>query len=370
MLLVRVLLCAGLLSAVTPFVAAQSVAPRGEADAGKPASAMAWWQRWQRANAEHSYAGTLVQGDGRGHMRSARVWHAVHNGRQIDRIDTLSGEARSIFRTDNVLTVFRPDQKIVRIRDNAAGFAGFLPGQAPLSAGQRTEALRHYQALYLGRERVANQDADVTAFIPQDDYRHAFRFWSEQRTGVLIKWQTLELKPGVRRLADARIVREAAFTDLQVPAALQYATVEQMMRQTAGYAVSRHAVRTVSMEERGWSLRKAVPGYAMTQCYLRSRPSPEAEPVGAGAEAGPPAGGNPAALVHCVLSDGPGNISLFLQQETAVAPPPVRDPRVMARGATRILSQVYAGGYRATAVGEVPVTALQEVLRNLVHTGR
>lgn len=339
-----------------PVQAAPSV-PSAPPSAVAGFTSQQWLQRWQQASARESYAGTLALSGERGNLRSARVWHAVRDGRQIERVDNLAGAPRSIFRTDQAVHVFLREQKLLRIRTNMPRQALLFPGMVPLPAAQQADAARYYRAAYQGQERVANHLADIVQFAPVDGLRYAYRFWSEQKTGLLLKWQMLQPGTTSREMA---VLREVAFSDLQIQAPLSYPLIEGMMKETAGYQVRQTALRLTSLQQQGWAWRKAPTGYFVTHCYLRS-----AAGMAQGAEGEARAGLAASAAEHsadvtqCVLSDGLSSISLFLRDAPGSA---VQGQR--SRGATQIRSQSIEG-YGVTAVGEVPLAALQQVLDGL-----
>ncbi len=326
-----------------------------QAEAAQARTSLQWLQRWQQAAASNSFAGTLAVSGPNGNLRSARVWHAVQGGRQIERVDNLAGNARSMFRTDSGSRIFLHDQKLVRVQSNLPRGGMMFPGVQPLPAAQQAQGAARYQARQLGQERVSNHATDVVGFLPQDGLRHGFRFWSEQKSGLLLKWQLLELPAGATGFQQARMLREVAFSDLQIQAPLEYATLQQQMVQTSGYRIEQQALQTSTLEQQGWVMRQPLPGYVVTHCYLRPPLRDKAVPQ------------RPAAtgmVTQCVLSDGLSSISLFLEGASADKRSP---PAVRGRGATRIVSRSYAGGQVATAMGEVPVAALQALLDGLVR---
>jgi len=323
-----------------------------QADAAQDRSSLQWLQRWQQAAASNSFAGTMAVSGPNGNLRSARVWHAVQGGRQIERVDNLAGHSRSMFRTDSGSRVFLHDQKLVRVQSNLPRGGMMFPGMQPLPAAQQAQGAARYQARQLGQERVANHTADIVGFLPQDGLRHGFRFWSEQKSGLLLKWQLLELPAGATDFQRARMLREVAFSDLQIQAPLQYATLQQMMEQTTGYRVEQQVLQTTTPQQQGWSLR-SLPGYAITHCYLRP-------PL---RDKGQPQAGLGGKVTQCVLSDGLSSISLFLQAAEVG-----KGQQPAARGATRFVSRSYPGGQLATAIGEVPAAALQALLDGLARS--
>jgi sigma-E factor negative regulatory protein RseB len=201
-----------------------------------------------------------------------------------------------------------------------------------------------YSARAQGSERVAGLEADLVQLTPKDALRFGYRIWSEKKTGLVVKLQTLD--------AEGRVLEQVAFSELQLDAPVSMDKLTQMMRNTDGYTLEKTELVKTSAAAEGWQLKKPVPGFKPMSCYRR------------------PAGAAPAAdtLVQWVFSDGLASVSLFIE--------PFDRRRhgaegTMAMGATHTLVRRLAerqgqdGGWWLTAVGEVPVATLQAFAQGL-----
>src|SRR6185369_5797460 len=106
-------------AAATAFLATQVLAAPGlpdarAADGRGDRSVSEWLARMSDASRQRSYIGTFVVSSSNGSMASARIWHACDGQRQVERIDTLSGEKRSTFRRDDEVLTFLPESRTVR----------------------------------------------------------------------------------------------------------------------------------------------------------------------------------------------------------------------------------------------------------------
>ena len=112
-------------------VAAQSLAPAtGVAESVHAAEARTineWLLRTHEASKRLAYTGTFVVSSG-GAMSSARIWHVCEGNQQMERVETLSGAPRSIFRHNDQIVTFMPDQKLVRseTRESTGTFPDLL----------------------------------------------------------------------------------------------------------------------------------------------------------------------------------------------------------------------------------------------------
>lgn len=363
---------------VLPLVAAGGVMVRpawGQqmqqvaAGSAVPANAMHWMQRWQQAVANHSYTGTVTVMRERGSLHSARVWHAAQGVKQIDRMEMLSGAPRTFMRSGNEVSAWEgegKDRRLLAMRDGAHGGSPFF-GIERLSQPQQREIARHYRAVFLGQQRVANYQADVVGFVPSDNLRAPYRFWTEQKTGLLLKWQMLEMDSAPPyRWEQAGVLREIAFSDVQVPAPVDYAAMQAMLERSTGERrpSGRHLPPVTSLSEQGWAWRKPLPGYVVQQCYWRNIAGMRQggrQPVQQPQETADVAGEQ--RVLHCVLTDGLSRFSLFIGPRVPDHPsgPPRRSAETMARMASRM----YANTYQLTAIGAVPQAALQQAVDSL-----
>jgi sigma-E factor negative regulatory protein RseB len=331
------LLLAGSLLLVGQLGQAQTSGVQAEA---APASATAersiadWLMRLHEASRRRAYIGTLVVSSG-GAMASSRIWHVCDGEKQMERVESLSGTPRSTFRRNDEVITFSPQSKVaVTERRESLGLFPHLL-KSPDSAIDQ-----FYSARAQGSERVAGFEADVVQLAPKDKLRFGYRIWSEKKTGLVVKLQTLD--------ADGQVLEQVAFSELQLDAPVSMDKLTQMMRSTEGYKLEKPELVKTTAAAEGWQLKSPVPGFKPMSCYRR------------------PAGTEPEArdsLVQWVFSDGLASVSLF------IAPFDRRrhgTEGLMAMGATHTLARRIgdkptdkAGGWWLTVVGEVPAPTLQ-----------
>lgn len=301
-----------------------------------------WLQRMHAASRQRSYVGTFVVSAATGDLSSARIWHVCEGDLQMERIEALSGAPRSTFRRNDHVMTFLPDAKVVKSekRENLELF--------PNVSGTPDSALADfYNVRTLGKGRVAGFDADVVALEPRDGLRFGYRVWSERRSGLVVKLQTVD--------GDGRVVEQSAFSELQLDAPVKVQALTQMMASTAGYRVEKSELERTTALAEGWTLKSPVAGFKPMSCYRRS--------LGATAATG--------AREHTMqwtFSDGLASVSLFVEPYDAK-----RQPKevLLALGATYTLTRrlVDKGGdWWLTAVGEVPPQTLEAFAMGLART--
>jgi sigma-E factor negative regulatory protein RseB len=332
-----VLLSCGLGQAQTPSTP-RAVLPVGLAServSPSPAGVNEWLVRIHEASNKQSYAGVFVVSV-EGRMSSARIWHACDGAQQVERVEALSGTPRSTFRRNEQVLTFFPESRVVlsETRESLGLFPNLLQSN-PASIGH------FYDVKPIGVDRVAGFVADVVQLRPQDNFRFGYRVWTEKKTGLVLKLQTLNVQ--------GRVLEQSAFSELQLEMPVSVAKLSQMMDNTQGYRVETPELIKTSPEAQGWVLRTEVPGFKSMNCYKRL--------IAVGPEA------RHDSTVQWVFSDGLASVSLFIE---------AFDPRRHLQAELQALGSTYALTRRlnqwwVTAVGEVPPQTLTAFMQGLAR---
>ncbi|MGJ3703732.1 MULTISPECIES: MucB/RseB C-terminal domain-containing protein [Variovorax] len=331
-------------------IAAAQTRP-GSANARSPASVQGgdappamgvveWLQRMHTGARQRNYVGTFVVSAAGGDLSSARIWHVRDGDMQIERIEALSGPPRSTFRRNHHVMTFLPEAKVVKVekRENLDLFPN-LPDKPDSSIGD------FYDVRAIGKDRVAGFDADVVQLVPHDGLRFGYRIWSERRSGLVIKLQTID--------GDSRVVEQSAFSELQLDAPVKAQALAQMMANTGGYRIEKLELERTSAQDEGWVLKSPVAGFKPRSFYRR------------------PAGSDKSGqdrTVQWTFSDGLASVSLFIERYDEKRAP--RDG-VLTIGATNAIRRRLpepANDWWLTAVGEVPQQTLNAFAQSLART--
>lgn len=292
-----------------------------------------WLLRMHEASRRRAYIGTFVVSSGSS-MASAKIWHICDGQNQMERVESLSGPPRSTFRRDDQVITFLPVSKhAVAERRESLGLFPNLLQSADSSIAQ------FYSARQAGHDRVAGFDADVVVLQPKDKLRYGYRVWSEKRTGLVVKLQTLDV--------DGRVLEQSAFSELQLDAPVNMSKLNQMMSNTEGYKVDRPEMIKTTAAAEGWVLKAPVAGFKAMSCFKR--------PVSATETA---AADN---TMQWIFSDGLASVSLFVE---------LFDRRqhgqegLMVIGATQTITR-RIGDWWLTVVGEAPAQTLAAFAQGL-----
>ena len=320
-------LLAGFLLALAARAQAQQVPAAATPGLAEDRRLGEWLQRLQLASRRRAYMGTFVVSVG-SDMASARIWHVCDGEQQMERVETLTGAPRSTFRrNDHVLTFF-PDSRVA-VAERRESF-GLFPNL--LQSGDASIA-RFYNLRAAGHERVAGFETDVVQLRPRDKLRFAYKIWTEKKTGLVVKLQTLDVH--------GQVLEQAAFSELQLDVPVSMARLSQMMGNTEGYQVETPDLVKTTAAAEGWALKAPVPGFQPMSGYRRS--------VASTAE------GRHDSTLQWIFSDGLATVSLFLED---FDPRRHVQPGAQALGATHTLTR-RIGDWWLTAVGEVPQQTLQ-----------
>jgi sigma-E factor negative regulatory protein RseB len=286
-----------------------------------------WLTRLQEAARHRSYTGTFVV-TAADRLSSARIWHVSEGAQQVERIDALSGEPRTVFRHNDAVLTLLPQSRlaITGQRQPLGQFPEWLRG-ADSQIGQ------YYSLRPIGVGRAAGWLADVSSVSPRDHWRFGYRVWVEPTSGVVLKLQIMG--------DNHEVLEQAAFSELELSQPLNFSRLIALMSDTRGYRVKKSELIATSADQEGWSWRATVPGFRLVSCHKQ-----DSVPVLV-----------VQAPLQCVLSDGLASVSVFLETFNAVRHHKAYGHEALALGATRM--QVYRTGlWWLTVVGEVPAATL------------
>ena len=291
-----------------------------------------WLVRTHEASRRRAYTGTFVVSAGNA-MASARMWHVCDGVQQMERVETLTGTPRTTLRRNDEVVTFVPESRVAvwERRESLGLFPALLQSQ--------TSQLGEFYSLRQAPQgdRVAGFEADVFDLVPRDSLRFGYRIWSEKKTGLMVKLQTLD--------AEQRVLEQVAFSELQLDAPVRMDQLLKQMRAREGYTVQHHKPVPTTPQSQGWLLKAPVPGFTAVSCHV-------SEAAAAG-ETSPP--------MQWVFSDGLASVSMFAEP---FDPKRHGNEGGMATGATHSVSRRH-GDFWLTVVGEVPPKALQQFVQQI-----
>lgn len=305
---------------------------RPQAAASAPPNEMrAWLLRIHDAASRRNFQGTFVVSGGGG-VANARISHFHEGPNQYERIESLDGRQRKVFRHNDVVHTMWPASKVAMIEQR--GQLSSFP--ALLQAGDDHLA-EWYEMRLEGTDRVADHEADVLAVRPRDKFRYGYRLWADRASGLLLRADVI----GER----GEILETAAFSEVSIGVRSQPEGVVQAMKKLDGYRIVRPALTPTRLEDEGWSMRPTTPGFRLVSCVRRQMEMPGEAAADPGA----------APVLQTIYSDGLTYVSVFIERFRADRH---TEPVFVSLGATVTFSQ-RLGDWWVTAVGDTPPATLK-----------
>ena len=320
--------------ACVAFVLAAGAEAQTPVDARPTAQARdvrAWLMRIHEAASRQNFQGTFIVSSG-GNVASARMAHYCDGPNQYERIESLDGKARNVFRHNDVVHTIWPASRVavVEQRDLLTSFPALLQAGGDGIADW-------YDVQPQGDERVAGHEANVLVVKPKDAYRYGYRLWSEKGSGLLLRADVL----GER----GDVLETSAFSDLSIGIRSQPESVLQPMKKLDGFRVLRPILRPTRLELQGWAMREVAPGFRQVSCVTREMDNPgDAEAAGSAQQ-----------VLQTIYADGMTYVSVFIEP---FRPKQHTRPVQAAVGATQTLS-MRQGDWWVTVVGDVPPATLR-----------
>lgn len=297
-----------------------------------------WLARIHDAAAKHNFQGTFVVSAG-GSVASARIVHFCRGSNQFERIESLDGRQRQIYRHNETVHSFWPRERIavVETRQTIREFPSLLTAEAE-------RIVEHYGVEPLGEDRVAGHQAHVLLLRPRDGWRFGYRLWAEKHSGLLLRAEVFDAR---------EVVLEAsAFSELMIGIEPQPERVLEAMKQLEGFDVKRPVLTAVDPAHEGWVFKQTPPGFRHVSSVKRPMTA-AAEPASAVQRAQAP---EPSAQVlQSIYSDGLTHVSVFIEPYDADLH---RREMLMAMGATQTIVR-RQGDWWLTVIGDVPPVTLR-----------
>ena len=276
-MLSRALVPFALACAAIGGVPAALAQPRPGAASAPPNEVRAWLLRIHDAASRRNFQGTFVVSGGGG-VANARISHFHDGPNQYERIESLDGRQRKVFRHNDVVHTLWPASKVAMIEQR--GQLSSFP--ALLQAGDDALA-EWYEVQREAPDRVAGHETDVLVVKPRDSHRY-------------------------------------------------------------GYRIVRPALTPTRLEDEGWSMRPATPGFRFVSCVRRQMEMP-----------GETGDASAAPVIQTIYSDGLTYVSVFIERYRADRH---TEPMFVSLGATVTFGQ-RQGDWWVTVVGDTPPSTLK-----------
>ena len=292
---------------------------------------MQWLSRAAHAARQLDYTGTIVYQIGP-RVESSRITHLYDDGHEFSKLVNLDGPAREVVRGDGEVRCYYPDAKLMRIEPGT--FRDVFPSLLP---EQQQSLSRYYDFRVLGEDRVGGRPVQVVVFEPKDGLRYGHRFWSDAKTGLLLK----------ARVVDDRGdgVEQFAFSDLTINAPIDRSMVEPSWPSVPpDWQVQKNVASDVVQQDTGWVVTRVPPGFSkIVEGFRKLR-------------------GHREPVAHLVFSDGLVSISVFVEPMMASSSP----AGFLRQGGLNVYT-LRQDDQLITVMGETPGATVRQIAHSVVH---
>lgn len=301
------------------------------AEPATPSQPADWLVRMAQAVRTQNYEGVLVYAQG-AHMESMRIVHRYQDGREQERLQALSGDAREIHRTDDVVTCILPKDRAVKL--DRRSFRGLLPEFDETAVGSVSE---HYEFVDLGRTQLVGRSCRAVSVKPRDAFRYGYRMWIDEETDVPLKVELLG--------PDGATLEQIMFTQISYPAQIDDSEFKPDV-DTSRFVWIRHkeppAATPSADSSTNWVVGALPPGFRMVAHQQQTMPD------------------TPAPVEHMVFTDGLATVSAFMAPQGVSR----KLKGLSRRGAVTVFARM-VDDFHVTVVGEVPQATVEQIAGQL-----
>jgi sigma-E factor negative regulatory protein RseB len=280
-----------------------------------------------------NYDGTFVYSHGDS-LDSMRIIHKVDNGREFERVLSLTGAAREVVRDNRVTTCIFPDNRAVMV-------ARSRPNQFFSSAWPETvdRIANSYTLAVLSSDRVAGRETWVVGISPKHQDRYGYQLWIDRTWYLLLKSTVID--------TNGKPLEQVLFTDIKltdhIPDTLLKPAVDG--RGYTWYINESQSESQAGPGKSRWTVGSLPKGFAMREYGIQAM-SASRTPVD-----------------HMVFSDGLATVSVFVEELEGLD-----DSKEGHRsmGAVNAYSTL-VNGYQVTVVGELPLVGVQRIATSVTH---
>jgi sigma-E factor negative regulatory protein RseB len=304
--------------------------------------AQALLKKMQSAAQKLNYAGIFVYQQGN-QVRTSRITHLLDGKNEVEKLEVLDGNPREYIRNNEEITYYAPETKtlLVERRTTQDVFAAII-------ASNSTELTEYYNIQKKEAGRVAGFDCQIITLSPTDHLRYGYKLWSEKRTGLLLRAQTLN--------HNRDVVEQIAFTQIEI-GNIDKNLVKPSFTNTAGWRRENAVMAQLNLS--AWTVKAMLPGFKKIREFKRivsDAPSMNSTSVSAFLV-------NPQSnyreVAQIVFSDGLAAISLFIEPSAQH-----KTEGSMQQGAMNIITK-RQDDHWLTIVGEVPLASLRQVANSI-----
>ncbi|HET8880707.1 MAG TPA: MucB/RseB C-terminal domain-containing protein [Solimonas sp.] len=291
-----------------------------------------WLAQMSEAARTANYQGVIVY-QTHARLETMRVVHRNRKGKEVERVQTLTGAPREIIRTGNEVVCLLPkDRKVtLELPTPKALFPGLTPERV-------ARISRYYEFRDIGEARIAGRKCRGITIAPRDQYRYGYEIWADADTAVPVKVDLIGRGNAV--------MEQLMFTEIEFPKSIPDSALQPELDPEKFQRVTRVVPEPQPFNvdaEADAQFANLPPGYHVAMRDVR--PTLDGRGV----------------VEHMLLSDGLSAISVF----TAHRRPSVQAFQGFSQiGALSAYGRV-VGSVHITVVGEAPSDTVRLIGENV-----
>lgn len=275
-----------------------------------------------------NYQGTVVFLKN-GKLEAMKYFHAVSNGTEQERLQSLNSPLREIIRNADLVSChfMTSQQMIIDYRPFERSFLLDMPKNIDLSA-------EDYSFELVGQENIALLPAYVIALKPKDNFRYQRKIWIEKTHFLPLKVVMYDFL--------GQSLEQLVFTDLEVKDSIPISN-DKLLSSVPAALQSKNSILPGAANGKGSQdkppfVAAEMPHGFQQIFYNRSRVHNSEQLVD-----------------HMVLSDGFSSVSIYMENKNTTMQAGLRSV-----GAVNSFSRSI-GDYELTVMGEVPASTVQKI---------
>lgn len=277
------------------------------------------------AEGQFNYQGVLVLHKANT-LLAMQVEHGSDERGVWESMISLNGEPRRVVRFNDEVTSIFPRRQLLTVSQgkNKHSLHPALPDNL-----EKLEAV--YTIKRLKDDRIADHGAAVLDVVPKDGFRYGYRYWLDEKTGVLLRCDMIN--------EDQHVLEQMMFAMLEyLPAAPEAAFTEF---KPEGFKERRLDQLQTAQQSPVWQANNLPAGFMLTQSRVRQTPEGEVQ--------------------HLAYSDGLASVSVFIESEQVARHKQEGASMMGAMNAYRTQMDQYF----VTVVGEVPAITVKQIAQSV-----
>ncbi len=294
--------------------------------------AMQWIQKMSSAMHDLSYKGRFVYLQNN-QLESMSITHIKDQKGKREKLVSLNGEAREIFRDNNNLTCIWPSSRQVVV-DQSNQFSA-----SPIWIPDDVKRLaRYYDFSTLGKDRIADHPVVIILIKPKDEFRYGMKIWVDENNGLLLQ--------SVLFNGQGAIKEQIMFTSLNLIENDALNTFSVVPQIDAGYALirSHSGMKSVRLKaDAKWQLNDLPDGFWIKSSFKKKMPESQSY------------------TQQMILTDGMASVSVFIEPTSGQSLSGESSMGAINAFGTRF------NKFTVTAIGEVPAITVKQLAKSTVY---